>query len=889
MAPVQNTFSIIPNAPSAINATHDATAAARPSRPPMTTKQAKKAYQKSNKGPKLSKAEQRKQELFEQDRIRREFEKEKNQARARAARDKKKEKQDQEKKEKKRKGLPLVEVHPSQDTITWFVRSKPKASTREPSPGVQPPTLSPQLSKEAQVVKEDSDDASSYTEDELEPPSKKRRKESTSPAASRPTEETLEPRPLTSPDDEAGEEEHQPSKVAAEGHPRDDLGVAAADAPMAASDHDTDATEDDSVEDELLDDLVRAVDSQCQNSNPLEASHSSKPPPLRDPEISSNSHPTHVEPTLSKQTSPAILQHTPQPPMRQPLQEISKPLSNPNSTNATDSQRHPNNGKARSPPRPTTASAGNLSQKQMGPAPRPPPFRQPKTPMGPPPVPPKFRSPKPDLESKPRTPHFINKQLDGPVRSVSAEKSNGKLVLSRSPQTEYLPTSTQLLGLGELEDFFPSASQEVRELFEEPETKSPSRPMGTRPIEVSHDPSPLAKHLSPASGHPVSKPQNPFAQVTRKASASTFKGNSISSIGACVTTVSPTSDRAPMAGSGAWDVPFFSTQDLFLSSQDMKDLEEEPPSPVLARTNTRGESAKSQGQDGGQNSPDDHSPPQPPTKKPDQQPKIRDNSKNAQLVESTQLAAHDPINQYKEHPRIVQNSGTNAKTSMGSHASVKQVQQDSGTGISSHNRKAGSKSKETPSRQPSKPFFTSSGSEMRYKYAIERSKTAAWEDANARRKAQEQLDQIQELEDQRVLELLGSDKELLNTAELELGTCSPRPCVVEGGLPDTTAGSEPSPLPLPPPSKPENRHKSSSAAKQPSSSGSENQKSRKRNPGNAPGSSYQRMLDLLGQSKNQTPTWDKPGLSHDQGAPQEPLVPASQETDYGDDDLFDVL
>ncbi|KAI0182717.1 hypothetical protein EV127DRAFT_302013, partial [Xylaria flabelliformis] len=130
MAPVQNTFSIIPDLPSAINGNLHGGADgsnARTNRPPMTTKQVKKAYQKANKGPKLSKAEQRRQELFEQDRIRKEFEKEKNQARARAARDKKKEKEERERAEKKKKGLPLVNVRPSQDTIARFVRAKPKS------------------------------------------------------------------------------------------------------------------------------------------------------------------------------------------------------------------------------------------------------------------------------------------------------------------------------------------------------------------------------------------------------------------------------------------------------------------------------------------------------------------------------------------------------------------------------------------------------------------------------------------------------------------------------------------------------------------------------------------------------------------------------------------
>ncbi|KAH6661332.1 hypothetical protein BKA67DRAFT_654452 [Truncatella angustata] len=119
MAPIQQTFSLIPELPSALNGGEQA---GKLSRPPMTTKQAKKAYKAKNNGPKLSKAEQRRIELMEQDRIRREFEKERNQARARAARDKRKEKEEKENADKKKKGLPLVNVHPSQDTLARFVR-----------------------------------------------------------------------------------------------------------------------------------------------------------------------------------------------------------------------------------------------------------------------------------------------------------------------------------------------------------------------------------------------------------------------------------------------------------------------------------------------------------------------------------------------------------------------------------------------------------------------------------------------------------------------------------------------------------------------------------------------------------------------------------------------
>ncbi|KAI0127547.1 hypothetical protein BJ170DRAFT_376852 [Xylariales sp. AK1849] len=149
MAPIQKTFSLIPDLPSAFNGA-DAPAGCA-SKPPMTTKQAKKAYRAANKGPKLSKAEQRRIELMEQDRIRREFEKERNQARAQKARDKRKEKEEKEKADKKKKGLPLFEVHPSQDTLARFVRKHAQTDHEEKAvESKRQPLALPVLRKDAE-------------------------------------------------------------------------------------------------------------------------------------------------------------------------------------------------------------------------------------------------------------------------------------------------------------------------------------------------------------------------------------------------------------------------------------------------------------------------------------------------------------------------------------------------------------------------------------------------------------------------------------------------------------------------------------------------------------------------------------------------------------------
>lgn len=121
----QRTFTLIPKFPG-----RDESTDKQPLRP-MTSKQVRNAYKAANKGPKLTRAEQWKQEKAEQERIKKEFEREKAAAKARVARDKKKEKELAEKEEKRKKRIPLVNVRPSQETISWFVRGNGSAKKRD--------------------------------------------------------------------------------------------------------------------------------------------------------------------------------------------------------------------------------------------------------------------------------------------------------------------------------------------------------------------------------------------------------------------------------------------------------------------------------------------------------------------------------------------------------------------------------------------------------------------------------------------------------------------------------------------------------------------------------------------------------------------------------------
>ncbi|KAH6679814.1 hypothetical protein B0J14DRAFT_307035 [Halenospora varia] len=99
----------------------------------MTSKQAKKEYLKANKGPRVSKAEQRRQEAEELARQKYEWEKEKAAAKAKAIRDKKTAKAEAERQARKKAGLPEPSKHvrASQGRISHFVRVGNKRTWQE--------------------------------------------------------------------------------------------------------------------------------------------------------------------------------------------------------------------------------------------------------------------------------------------------------------------------------------------------------------------------------------------------------------------------------------------------------------------------------------------------------------------------------------------------------------------------------------------------------------------------------------------------------------------------------------------------------------------------------------------------------------------------------------
>jgi len=103
------------------------------SHPPMTSKQAQKLYRQKNRQPRMSKEEQRRLERLEQERIRKELEQEKRLNRAQFLREKKKQQEQAKLLERKRQGLPLVDPRPSQNVITKFIRGPVVGQKRDAS------------------------------------------------------------------------------------------------------------------------------------------------------------------------------------------------------------------------------------------------------------------------------------------------------------------------------------------------------------------------------------------------------------------------------------------------------------------------------------------------------------------------------------------------------------------------------------------------------------------------------------------------------------------------------------------------------------------------------------------------------------------------------------
>ncbi|KAH9886165.1 hypothetical protein F4778DRAFT_484219 [Xylariomycetidae sp. FL2044] len=992
MAPVQNTFSIIPNAPSALNG-HLDTSDSRPSRPPMTTKQAKKAYSKANKGPKLSKAEQRRQDLFEQDRIRREFEKEKNQARAKASRDKKKEKEEKEKADRRRKGLPLIDVRPSQDTIARFVRTgikKPAEHADTPPPREQPTLPLPlplplPLSRPLPIPSQHNDEDNDFDNDHNDdnhtspgetgfepppPPKRPRIQPSTPKNENAPKQDTVQQLLAGEADEVSVPMDHVHSPRQLVQQPTE-----AKDKPVEEEEQDSSSIDMDvllinELVNERMDDKSLEAEStpitkinrvEQENTMPSSGQRCKMPSPRPKSSGRPKSRgkenippPGYVEEPLKPVTNRGIhrgplktISSTPTAAPRTPSNfgvtrrsaEKQDMTSSYNSGSSSGSRtkrinrtsNNFNNFNTTNSPSVNTFRELKISATSSRPS------HHVQSPMGPPPLPPKFKSPGHGHmgQSRPPTPKFLSK----PSPAQASRKHDPSHLMIEAPD-DVLPTSTQLFMANHLDDFFPSPSQEIREIFQEPTVATPmsvdtsrvrlgnSRLSATRPKTIHRD-APGPKPIALTKIVNISQPKS----IESRGSANP---KSISTISAPRTANVQTPEDPTLD----MPFPFFSTQDLFLSSQDLKDIEEDISSPQVSQLQ--------------------------PTRRPDSQVATRrgrsqsrptllgdDDTSDMQGHQATALNAcvsrssgKSVIDDNQERQGSYLSSrfsSTNASSfgdapidhSVVVAEQVKDPVQTCTEGKSQCNRSAtegigmskdvanneikseGTQALPEPKKPPKpspKPFLASSGREMRYKYAIERSKTTAWEDVAARRKAQQQIEDLQRMEEERLRELLVEDVEREDVAEDSGVTHKSPPSMVQAE--ESSIGSRTRTY-----SHDQQKQKSSptddisgprstsrctttttttmTTTIQRNTSPAETQPPQYRHPSNRRPplrSSYEEMLAFCekaskeAEEQQQQQQQTQLEKAEDQQRRQDQIaIAASQETDYGGDDLLDLV
>ncbi|KAI1465182.1 uncharacterized protein F4812DRAFT_439954 [Daldinia caldariorum] len=854
MAPGQNTFSIIPDAPCAFNGGLDAPQA-RPSKRPMTSKQAKKAYQKTNKAPKLSKAEQRRQELFEQDRIRREFEKERNQARARAAREKKKEKEEKERAEKKKKGLPLVDVRPSQATIAWFVRGDKKKNP-ENQKGINSPVADHHESHDSHESDE-SGDCNSGTlsgEDEPEPPPKKQK--------------TV---PLDT--------EHSPSSAgipncsASSLQDLDSRGTSQVASSAAESlvpepqivEHltvDADNLATMVLPDELFDEPVDAVGNSPKNDDAdLDVDflpHEEEIIP------DSPSQPKYLDHRSSPVTTKEFLpgqnakESTLPPADRLPLQNLGPSKVNSRVTNAPQELGLDQAKPVYHTPSPAPDPSIRVSESIQPSTSQSKSFQQPKIPMGPPAIPPRFRSRGHFSAVNPRTPSFLPKaHASGYCPAPNPNLSRSHRVPQRS-QEEQPPTSTQLFMLGHLDDLFPSPSQEVKEIFGESKSniRGNDRKLESKAAYTSK--SPTARNLPRKSISAVSN-QNYFGSATKN--GQTEDGKYPSSIQTRGSPLLPTANIHSSGDFESFDMPFFSTQDFLLSSQDLEDLGGGETSSSGLKLRDRRGSYNSTSENPVPNDRIDSTALSYPStqeqssgSKPQGQTGLEgDRSQSSHfrpVSEATGLGSSKAV---CEETTALNTPTESSRSHSGGFKNNIQLQKKACDMLQVEKNMA-------PLRASPKPFFTSSRREVHRIYTKERIKTIAWESASTRRNVQDELKRLQRSEDEKSkwstpARATGGENE--NSSKPNVSSLASRP---QDQVKDQ--------------SRPQSINQLSSSA-----GGIPNQKKgdsiEPRPRLNQSRSPYEKMLELLEHTE-----------SHKQ---KQQEITASQETDYGEAGLDEVL
>ncbi|KAK7733019.1 hypothetical protein SLS53_008348 [Cytospora paraplurivora] len=451
MAPKQKTFELIPDPIGFPGPGQQAAAVAN--KPPMTTKQAKRLYRQKNKGPKISKAEQRRIELMEQDRIRKEFEKEKAQARARTARERKKEKEEKEKEARRRKGLPLIDVHPSQDTLSKFINRLGGARKSGSSEGK--PNLETVQETETETVTgaesdTDTDGGDVHRLADEEAASEKENLEPNDELGDRPAKR----RRLTQPNLKLLDRMiHIPSQrlvIGAVARVAQEVGV---ESRSRASSVDTDdpATET-MLEDQIIADVELASSKSMTNSSPIRERHAK--------DAASMTVPAQEPICTAPITSHQIRSSPPKPPSGQQEPQPSIPAF----------QNKPQEPKSAVPGHVRGHHGGGIFKKPGSPfAPHHPQERLGLkfSTTGVPSAPPNFRVPAAPQSSTFVRPKFLPRRVQAtnplPVQASPTYAGSRRLDVEAA---NAFPTSTQLLVLNHADELFPSASQEAEELFE---------------------------------------------------------------------------------------------------------------------------------------------------------------------------------------------------------------------------------------------------------------------------------------------------------------------------------------------------------------------------------------------------------------------------------------
>lgn len=549
MAPKQKTFELIPENLGLHGPGYQPDAVL--SKPPMTTKQAKKLYREKNKGPKISKAEQRRIELMEQNRIRKEFEKEKAQARARTARERKKDKEEKQKEERRRKGPPLVDIHPSQDTISKFINrmgfgKKPVSNGERSNLGTVQEAESETATEAESETEVENEDAHGAETDEADASDKENHRPGGDPG-----DRLSKKRRLTQPNKLLDRMIHIPSQRPAGAVARFAQELDLESQSRGSSVDTDDMAAEAMVEDQLIADAQLASSRSIASSSPISAKSGKEPTPI------------HVPATKVMSAAPTVPPQRPSlppgPPPRQPEPQFQESnIVEEIKTNISSHVRAPHGEHIFK--KPTSPFIPRLQQK--------PPIKSAAGSV--PSAPFKFKLSTGPHNSNFTRPKFLPRHVQASRPSPIPVQASPTYAGSRRSATETMnavPTSTQLFVLNHADELFPTASQEAQELLEDELPANRTR--------MTNKPSPLAP-VSPRPAAGISEMRPRQGKISHgRPPLMPVQGNQL-----------------PPAGDTSLDFPFLSTQDFVLSSQDMMELAtpsnvRQDPQPNTTRPNNQ--------------------------------------------------------------------------------------------------------------------------------------------------------------------------------------------------------------------------------------------------------------------------------------------------------------